>query len=82
MGRVTEDDLDEAAVYIIRRLNRILFVEDTKKALADPKRRVLRSKVEYAGRTYQIPAEERDRICRALKEENPQTDGRGEPTPI
>ena len=78
---VTENDLDEAAVYIIRRLNRILFVEDTKKALDDPKRRVLRSKVEYAGRTYQIPTEERDRIFRSLKE-NPQTDDRGEPTPV
>ncbi len=73
MGRVTETDLDEAAVYIIRRLNRVLFVEDVKKSLADPKSRLLRSKVEYAGRTYQIPTEERDRILRVLKEENPRT---------
>ena len=66
MGGVTEKDLDEAAVYIIRRLNRILFVEDVKKTLADP--RLLHSKVEVSARTYQIPAEERDRIFRELRQ--------------
>ncbi len=81
MGRVTETDLDEAAVYIIRRLNRVLFVEDVKKALGYLGGANLRAAVNIAGQTYQIPRVERERIYRSLKE-NPQTDGRGEPTPI
>ena len=72
VGRVTEADLDEAAVYIIQQLNRVLFVEDVKKALGYLGGHRLRAAVNIAGQTYQIPRLERERIYRSLKE-NPRT---------
>ena len=83
MGRVTEDQVDEAATELIHKLNRIVYIEAVReiyhyKTGKDFDRAMLSSS-QNSGLSRAECKEIRQRFH--LKK-NPQTDDRGEPTPV